>query len=159
SGVPQPWLGRCWNRPNESWSLWGPWSPRLRSEDSWIAAATAMTRPRCGMPRPAPTETMMAALVSCSLSYQAASSGVGGVEAGGAGGGAAGQPEQPADAEHGNADDGGHEQVGGPAGHGVPPVVRVVAMVPGMAVARFMVVLSRRVLVPGGDPGVVWVRL
>src|SRR6266536_554890 len=69
SGVPQPWLGRCWNRPNESWLLPSPRSPRLRSDDSCSAVATAMIRPRGGMPRPAPTETMRAALVSCSLSY------------------------------------------------------------------------------------------
>src|SRR6266508_6832501 len=63
-GVPQPWLGRCWNRPNESWSLRLPRFPRLYSDDSCIAVATATTHPQRGTPMRAPTATMVAALAT-----------------------------------------------------------------------------------------------
>src|SRR6266568_7108859 len=58
AGVPQPWLGRCWNRPTESWSPPGV----LVNDDSCIATATAMTQPRGGTCICWPTATMMAAL-------------------------------------------------------------------------------------------------
>src|SRR6266536_2886181 len=66
AGVPQPWDGRCWNRPNESWSLASPRSGRLIREDSWIATATAMIQPRAGTPMRAPTPMMVAALPTAS---------------------------------------------------------------------------------------------
>src|SRR5438874_13762030 len=69
AGVPHPWLGRCWNRPRESWSLASPRSGRLIRDDSWIAVATAMIQPRTGTPMRAPTPTMMAALPTAWLSH------------------------------------------------------------------------------------------
>src|SRR5436305_14852005 len=63
AGVPQPWLGRCWNRPTESWSPPGV----LVNEDSCIATATAMTQPRGGTWSCWPTATMVAALATCVL--------------------------------------------------------------------------------------------
>src|SRR6266540_3212731 len=66
AGVPQPWDGRCWNRPSESWSLASPRSGRLIRDDSWIATATAMIQPRAGTPMRAPTPMMVAALPTAS---------------------------------------------------------------------------------------------
>src|SRR5256885_17246322 len=65
AGVPQPWLGRCWNRPTESWSPPGV----LVNDDSCIATATAMTQPRGGTCSCWPTATMMAALPTCVLPH------------------------------------------------------------------------------------------
>src|SRR5205809_5136857 len=63
AGVPQPWLGRCWKRPTESWSPPGV----LVNDDSCIATVTAMTQPRGGTCSCWPTATMMAALATCAL--------------------------------------------------------------------------------------------
>src|SRR2546430_12878302 len=68
SGVPQPWLGRSWNRPRLSALLASPRSGRLTRWDSCIAEARAMIHPRTGMPMPMPTLMMVAALRTCSVS-------------------------------------------------------------------------------------------
>src|SRR2546423_1227522 len=68
SGVPQPWLGRSWNRPRLSALLASPRSGRLTSWDSCIAAARAMIQPRTGTPMLMPTLMMVAALWTCSVS-------------------------------------------------------------------------------------------
>src|SRR5215475_12908543 len=66
-GVPQPWEGRCWNRPRLSRS---PWS-RLCSPDSWMAAVMAITWPCSGMFICLPMVAMVAALAIWSGPYPA----------------------------------------------------------------------------------------
>ena len=46
SGVPQPEVGRCWNRPSESWSLRSPRWPRFSSFDSCRDVPIEMTAAR-----------------------------------------------------------------------------------------------------------------
>ncbi|MBM0258037.1 hypothetical protein JNW89_15580 [Micromonospora sp. 4G55] len=63
-GVPQPWLGRCWNRPIESRSP----PERLRRPDSWYAVASATTTARSGICRWLPIAAMVAAFAIWSAS-------------------------------------------------------------------------------------------
>src|SRR4051794_20027129 len=69
SGVPQPWLGRSWNRPRLV-GVVGVAEVGQVDQVGFliIAAATAMIQPRTGTPMLMPTLVMVAALWTCSVS-------------------------------------------------------------------------------------------
>ena len=60
--MPQPWDGRCWNRPSESRSP----DSRLSSFDSWYAVARAIVAARAGRPRWTAMAVIRAAFSACS---------------------------------------------------------------------------------------------